>query len=60
MSKDQEASVPQQELLQVAMNYLAYMGVLDEAPEFAFGSKQVTRGEFARFIDVVLGLVSTK
>ena len=60
MTKDQSALVTQQELLQVTMNYLAYMGVLDEAPEFVFGAKEVTRWEFAKFINTVLGLVSTK
>lgn len=60
MSKDQSAAVTQQELLQVTMNYLAYMWVLDEAPEFVFGAKEVTRWEFAKFINTVLGLVSTK
>jgi hypothetical protein len=60
MDKDQSALVTQQELLQVTMNYLAYMWVLDEAPAFTFWNNQVTRGEFAKFINTVLGLVSTK
>ena len=60
MTKDQSALVTQQELLQVTMNYLAYMWVLDEAPAFTFWNKQVARGEFAKFINTVLGLVSTK
>jgi len=60
MDKDQSAPVTQQELLQVTMNYLKHMWVLDESPTLGGKSLWVTRWEFAKFINTVLGLVSTR
>lgn len=57
---DQNAPVTQTELLQVAFNYMQHMGLVDEVPTFPDSSEAITRGEFARLVNIILGLVSTK
>jgi hypothetical protein len=57
---NQNDPVTQSELLQVAFNYMQYMGLIDTVPTFSQSNKSITRGEFARFMNVVLGLVSTR
>ncbi len=52
--------VTQTELLQVTFNYMKYIGLIDEVPTFPASNRGITRGEFARFVNIVLGLVSTK